>query len=170
MTSAVRLVRLCEIAGAHGLKGEVRIRSFTGDPLAIGDYGSLADESGRSFTILSAKPGPKGVIAQLAGVATREAAEALAGTALYVARDALPEAAEGEWYHADLIGLAAVGPDGLKIGTIVAVLNFGAGDLLEIGFEGTKQTQLLPFDENSVPEVDIAAGQIRINPPDGWLD
>ncbi len=170
MTSAVRPVRLCEIAGAHGLKGEVRIRSFTGDPLAIGDYGPLRDEAGRSYSVLSVKPGPKGVIAQLAGVATRETAEALAGTALYVPRDALPEAAEGEWYHADLIGLAAVGRDGQMIGTVIAVLNFGAGDLLEIGFAGTKQTQLLPFDEQNVPSVDIAAGHITINPPEGWLD
>ena len=100
---------------------------------------------------------PKGVVARIAGIADRNAAEALKGVELYVGRDRLPAAAEGEFYHADLIGLAAVDPAGKAIGEIVAVQNYGAGDLLEIRLAGSAKTELIPFTETAVPQIDIAA-------------
>ena len=111
----------------------------------------------RSFEIAIVRATPKGVVARLAGVADRNAAEALKGVELYVDRDRLPAAAEGEFYHADLIGLAAVDPAGKAIGEIVAVQNYGAGDLLEIRLAGSAKTELIPFTETAVPQIDIAA-------------
>ena len=107
----------------------------------------------------------KGVVARLKGIGDRTAAEALKGVELYVDRDRLPAAAEGEFYHADLIGLAAVDPEGRQIGEIVAVQNFGAGDLLEIRLAGSGKTELVPFTEATVPEVDIAAGRAMVAMP-----
>ncbi len=106
-----------------------------------------------------------GVVARLEGVSDRNAAEALKGVELYVDRDKLPAAAEGEFYHADLIGLAAVDPQGKRLGEIVAVQNYGAGDLLEIRLTGAGKTELVPFTEATVPEVDIAAGRVVVAMP-----
>ena len=151
-------ILLGRIAGAHGIRGEVIIHAFTEPAENVAAYGPLSDEAGvRTFTIESARATAKGVVARLAGVADRTAAEALRGVDLYVARDRLPAAAEGEYYHADLIGLAAVDRDGKRIGEIVAVHNFGAGDLLEVRLAGARQTELIPFTDAFVPEVDIAA-------------
>jgi 16S rRNA processing protein RimM len=108
----------------------------------------------------------KGVVARIEGVTDRNAAEALKGTELYVDRDRLPAATEGEFYHADLIGLDAVDPDGKAIGSIVAVQNFGAGDLLEVRLAGSTRTELVPFTEAAVPTVDMSAGRaVVILPP-----
>lgn len=155
-------ILLGRIAGAHGIRGEVLIKTFTAAPEAIAGY-ALGDAGGtRSFRITSARATPKGVVARLEGVADRNAAEALKGVELYVARSALPPAAEGEFYHADLVGLAAVDAAGTVLGTIVAVQNFGAGDLLEIRLAGTAKTELVPFTEALVPEVDIAARRVVV--------
>jgi 16S rRNA processing protein RimM len=132
-------------------------------PEDIGAYGPLSDETGsRRFTIERMRVTAKGVVARLADIDDRNAAEALKGTDLYVERDRLPPAAEGEFYHADLVGLAAVAADGSRIGEVVAVQNHGAGDLLEIRLAGSPGTELVPFTDAFVPEVDLAAGQVVV--------
>jgi len=159
-------VLLGRIVGAHGLRGEVAIHAYTATPADIGRYGPLYDKDGaRSFRIASARGTPKGVVARLDGVSDRNAAEALRGVELYVDRDKLPAAADGEFYHADLIGLSAVDPQGNRIGEIVSVQNYGAGDLLEIRSTGSGRTELVPFTEATVPEVDIAAGRVVVAMP-----
>ncbi|MGD9868212.1 MAG: ribosome maturation factor RimM [Hyphomicrobiales bacterium] len=162
-----RRVLLGRISGAHGIGGEVRIATFTGEPAAIGAYGPLEDEGGaRRFEFTSLRAGPRGVIARLKGVADRNAAEALAGTDLYVERGRLPDPGAGEFYLADLIGLTAVTGDGAAFGKVVAVQNFGAGDLLEIRPAPGGETVLLPFTDAAVPEVNIEAGWLRAVPPE----
>ena len=159
-------ILLGRIAGAHGIRGEVLIKTFTEAPENVGAYGPLSDESGtRIFKLKSARATPKGVVARLQGVDDRNGAEALKGIALYIERDRLPAAAEGEFYHADLIGLAAVDGDGKPIGEIVAVQNYGAGDLLEIRLAGSSKTELVPFTDAAVPEVDIAARRVVVVMP-----
>jgi 16S rRNA processing protein RimM len=149
---------LGRIAGAHGIRGEVLIHAYTAAPEDIGAYGALSDASGsRSFEVESARATPRGVVARLAGVGDRTAAEALKGVELYISRDRLPAAAEGEFYHADLIGLAVVDPAGNPFGQIVAVQNYGGGDLLEIRLAGSAKTELVLFTDANVPEVDLEA-------------
>jgi 16S rRNA processing protein RimM len=109
---------------------------------------------------------PKGIVARLRGVTTREAAEALTGTRLYVPRARLPERGQDEWYHADLIGLAARSKDGTPLGTVVAVVNFGAGDLIEIAPAESGANLLVPFTETNVPEIDLAARRLVLVPPE----
>jgi 16S rRNA processing protein RimM len=156
-------ILLGRIAGAHGIRGEVIIHAFTDPPENIAAYGLLSDEAGaRTFRIETARATTKGVVARLAGISDRTAAEALKGVALYVGRDRLPPAAEGEYYHADLIGMAAVDPGGRRIGEIIAVQNFGAGDLLEIRLAGRGRTELIPFTDAHVPEVDVAGKRVVV--------
>ena len=158
--------RICvaQIGAAHGIRGEVRLRSFTGDPMAITSYGPLESEDGtRRFEIEALRPSKDLFVARLAGVKDRNAAEALTNLKLYVSRDRLPPAAEGEFYHADLVGLAAVTPDGASLGTVTAVHNFGAGDVIEIKPE-SGETLLVPFTDTAVPEIDIAAGRMVVVP------
>lgn len=156
-------ILLGRIAGAHGIRGEVLIKTYTEAPENVGAYGPLSDESGtRTFNLKSARATPKGVVARLQGVDDRNAAEALKGIALYIERERLPAAADGEFYHADLIGLAAVDGDGKPLGEIVAVQNYGAGDLLEIRLAGSSRTELVPFTDAAVPEVDIAACRVVV--------
>ena len=151
-------VLLGRIAAAHGIRGEVMIHAYTEPPENIAAYGPLTDRSGaRVFYIEYRRVTAKGVVARLTGVSDRGAAEALKGTDLYVVRDRLPPAAEGEFYHWDLIGLAAVDAEGRLIGEIVAVQNYGAGDLLEVRLTGAATTQLIPFSDAFVPQVDLIA-------------
>jgi 16S rRNA processing protein RimM len=165
------LVLLGRIAGAHGIRGEVLIHTYTEAPENIGAYGSLSDASGsRQLTIKVVRVTPKGVIARVAGVADRDAAEALKGVELYVDRARLPAAAEGEYYHADLIGLTAVDAEARTIGRIVAVQNFGAGDLLEVRLTGSSKTELVPFRDAFVPEVDLAARRVVVLLPSSAPD
>jgi 16S rRNA processing protein RimM len=164
-------VLLGDIGAAQGLKGEVRIRSFTEDPTHIGAYGALEDETGaRSIEIESLRLGPKGVVARIKGVVTRNAAEALTGTKLYVPRSRLPEREEDEWYYADLVGLVALDTHGAALGTVVAVHNFGAGDLLEIRTEASGTNVLVPFTRATVPEIDIETGRLVLDPPEGLFE
>jgi len=165
-------ILLGRIAGAHGIRGEVLIKTFTAAPENIGAYGPLSDESGtRMFKVETARATPKGVVARIQDIADRNGAEALKGVMLYIERERLPAAAEGEFYHADLVGLQAVDGGGKAIGEIVAVQNFGAGDLLEIRLAGSSRTELVPFTDAAVPEVDIAARRIVVvlpsETPDG---
>jgi len=151
-------VLLGRIADAYGVHGEVLIHAYTSPPENIAAYGPLTDERGTAaFAIQSARVAAKGVVARLQGVRDRSAAEALKGVNLYVLRDRLPPAADGEFYHADLIGLAAVNAQGVRIGEVVAVQNYGAGDLLEVRLAGWDKTELVPFSDAFVPEVDLAA-------------
>jgi 16S rRNA processing protein RimM len=154
---------LGRIAGAHGIRGEVLIHAYTAAAEDIAAYGPLTDaRAERSFEIAIVRSTPRGVVARIAGTADRTAAEALAGVDLYVSRDRLPAPAEDEFYHADLIGLAAVDPAGSAIGEIVAVQNYGAGDLLEIRLAGASRTELVPFTETVVPEIDLAARRVVV--------
>ncbi|HEY4135947.1 MAG TPA: ribosome maturation factor RimM [Alphaproteobacteria bacterium] len=159
------------VAAAHGIKGEVKIKAFTADPASVGAYGPLLDETGkRSFKLSAVRVTNDGtVIARLDGVADRNAAEALRGLRFYALRAALPEAGEGEYYHHDLIGLKAVLASGEDFGTVVAVDNFGAGDVIEIK-PANGDSVVLPFTDAVVPEVDLSAGRIVVAPPDGLLD
>jgi 16S rRNA processing protein RimM len=164
------LLLLGEIGAAQGLKGEVRLRSYTEEPQAIARYGPLHDETGRAFEIESVRATPKALIARIKGVTTREAAEALNHTKLYVERARLPARQEEEWYHADLIGLAAVDRDGKTIGAVVAVHNFGAGDLIEVKPDAGDTTVLVPFTRETVPEVDVEGGRLVLTPPEGLFE
>jgi len=159
-------VLLGEIGAAQGLKGEVRLRSFTEAPADIASYGPLDDESGtRTIEIHSVRVMPKVLVARIKGVTTREQAEALTGTRLYLPRARLPERDADEWYHADLIGLTAVDGRGAAIGRVVAVHNFGAGDIVEVEPTGGGENLLVSFTETTVPEVDLAAGTLTLVPP-----
>ena len=172
MAESDKRLLLGHITGAHGVKGEVRIRTLTQEPDAIGAYGPLQDEAGtRSFRIVSLRTSKEGVVARIDGVASREEAQALKGTALYVARDALPDDAEDDsFYHADLVGLVAVSADGAALGQIVSVQNFGAGDLLELRPATGGETVLVPFTETIVPDIDFEAGWLLMLPPEGLLE
>lgn len=155
-------VQMAVIGAAHGIKGELRIKTFTGDPLALADYGPLFADDGRTFEIETIRPAGDMVVVRLKGVRDRSAAEALTGTALFVDRSALPDADEGEFYHADLVGLAVRDETGATIGKVTALQNYGGGDILEITHAGRKGV-LIPFTHAAVPEIDIAAGFVRID-------
>jgi len=164
---SARRVLLGTIAAAHGIRGEVMLRTYTSDPEAIADYGVLSDKAGKQiFKIKSVRATPKGVIARIDGVNDRNRAEALRGIDLYVDRERLPETDAQEYYHADLIGLEARDFAGAVVGEIVSVANFGAGDLLEIRKSGTKQTEYVAFSAANVPQINIAAGHLVVVMPD----
>ncbi|PWL19625.1 ribosome maturation factor RimM [Falsochrobactrum shanghaiense] len=158
-------IQLAVIGAAHGTRGEVRVKTFTGDPLAIGDYGLLYDGQGKSFEILEIRPAKNVVVVRFKGVNDRNAAEALNGTALFIDRSQLPdeELDEDEFFHADLIGLEARDADGNTYGVVSAVFDFGGGDLIELSDKG-KRPMLIPFSEAAVPEIDFEQGFIRIDP------
>ena len=162
--------RICvaQIGPAHGTRGEVRLKSFTTDPMAVKDYGALETEDGTAtFRIEALRPAKSHLVAQLAGVRDRTAAERLANVRLFVPRERLPAPETDEFYHADLIGLAAVATDGRALGTVVAIHDFGAGDILEVRPEGQRNTVMLPFTTTTVPVVDVAGHRIVIDPPEG---
>ena len=163
MASDKKLILLGHVAGAHGIRGEVVVKSYTGDPADIDAYGLLTDATGtKSYKLKVVRVMPKGVVVRVAGIADRNAAEALRGVALHAPRSALGDAEPGEYFYEDLIGLEAVDAAGLRFGTIKAVENFGAGDLLEIARDGTSKTEFVPFVEANVPDVDIAAGRVTV--------
>ncbi|MEE8516468.1 MAG: ribosome maturation factor RimM [Alphaproteobacteria bacterium] len=159
------------ITGAKGVKGQVRIKSFTEDPAKVAAYGPVSDEAGRRQMQLKVEEVSKATVtARIAGIDDRTAAEALKGCRLYVDRDRLPQPQEDEFYYCDLIGLDAILPDGEKLGPVCAVHNFGAGDVLEIDRMGDKGTVMVPFTRQVVPVIDFKARVVRIEPPEGLLD
>ncbi len=188
------LVCLARIVAAHGVRGEVVLKSYCERPENVAAYGPLFDETGeRVIEIVGLRLAKKGVVARLKGIEDRNAAEALKGLRLHVRRSVLPAPQADEWYHADLIGLEVVTPEGVRIGTLVAIHDFGAGDLLEIGLVGNRGTKgkagdkakgnagdkakgkagdksgdtvLVPFTRAHVPEVDPARGRVVVTAPE----
>jgi 16S rRNA processing protein RimM len=156
---------VARIGAAHGVRGAVRLWTFTEDPLAVRDYGPLMTKDGaRQFEVMHVREAKDHLVATLKGVATREEAERLNGLELYVPRDRLPDAEDGEYYHADLIGLAAVTTADQPIGKVIAIHNFGAGDIIEIA-PPQGATMLLPFTNAVVPTVDLTGGRVVIDLP-----
>lgn len=165
------LICLGAITGAQGVRGEVVIKSYTQQPEDIGSFGPLTDRDGRvSYEIKVVRSAKKGVIASVKGVNDRDAAARLRGVELYVSASLLPEPEEGEWYYSDLVGLEVRDPDGVVIGEIVSVQNFGAGDLIEIRQAGSDRTEFLPLHEDYVSEISVESGHVLIDPPDDFWD
>ena len=158
------------VTGAHGVRGAVRVKSFTAEPEAVAAYGPLEDERGERHFDLRIVGSAKGVlIGWLSGVEDRDRAEALRGLRLYLSRAALPPPGDEDYYHADLIGLDAVLVDGGPVGRVRAVHDFGAGDTLEIA-RPQGQPVMVPFTRAVVPIIDLMAGRLVIDPPPGLLD
>lgn len=155
------------LAGAFGVLGEVRLKSFCADPQAIADYVPLSTQDGRIFqqVILTGQTAGS-LVARLDGILTKEQAGALKGATLYAERSRLPALPDDEYYHADLIGLEVVDTGGAALGRVKDVLNHGAGDILEVARPGA-DTVLLPFTTAAVPTVDLGAGRIVADPPLG---
>lgn len=165
--------RIClgQITGAHGIRGEIRIRAHTEAPEDIIAYGPLESEAGdRRFALSKVRATKGGIIARVDGVGDRNQAEALKGALLYVDRDRLPDQEDGTWYHADLIGLVALDSQGSALGEVVAVQNYGAGDLLEVRPNDGGSTVLIPFTEEVVPDIDLANGRLIVMPPEGLFE
>lgn len=160
-------IRVARIGAAHGVRGEVRLWSFTVEPLAVANYGPLETEDGkRRFEIEALRPAKDHLVARFKGIGDRDAAEALRNIDLFVSRENLPPIEEADtFYHADLIGLDAITPDGTQIGTVHALHNFGAGDIIEIVPVGSGDPVLLPFTDAVVPKIDLAARQIVVVRP-----
>jgi len=157
---------VARIGAAHGVRGAVKLWTFTEDPLAVQTYGPLITKDGsRQFEVATAREAKGHLVATLKGVATREEAERLNGIELYVARDQLPATDDDEYYHADLIGLAAVTAGDAPLGRVIAIHNFGAGDIIEIA-PPHGPTLLLPFTNAVVPTVDLAGGRVVIELPE----
>jgi 16S rRNA processing protein RimM len=161
MTKPENLIQMAVIGAAHGIKGELRVKTFTGNPLALGDY-ALRARDGRIFEVADIRPAGNVVVVRFKGVADRNAAEALAGTELFIDRACLPEEDEDEFYHADLVGLAVKDETGAVVGKVAAVQNFGGGDILELTFNGRKGV-LIPFSKVAVPEISISGGYVRVD-------
>jgi 16S rRNA processing protein RimM len=156
---------VARIGAAHGVRGAVKLWTFTEDPLAVKHYGPLMTRDGaRQFEVMHVREARDHLVATLKGVASREDAERLNGLELYVPRDKLPETDEGEYYHADLIGLAAVNAANEPLGRVTAIHNFGAGDIIEIA-PAHGPTMMLPFTNAVVPTVDLAGGRVVIELP-----
>jgi 16S rRNA processing protein RimM len=156
---------VARIGAAHGVRGAVRLWTFTEDPLAVKDYGPLTTKDGaRQFEVTHAREAKDHLVVTLKGVASRDDAERLNGLELYIPRDRLPETDDGEYYHADLIGLAAVTTAEQPLGKVIAIHNFGAGDIIEIA-PPQGATMLLPFTNAVVPSVDLAGGRVVIELP-----
>ena len=155
------------IGAPHGVRGAVKLWTFTEDPFAVQAYGPLMTKDGaRRSKSATAREAKGHLVATLKGIATREDAERLNGLELYVAREKLPDTDEDEYYHADLIGLAAVNAAEEPLGRVTAIHNFGAGDIIEIA-PPYGATMLLPFTNAIVPTVDLAAGRVVIELPTG---
>lgn len=165
MTKLHNPILMATIGAAQGLRGEVRVRAYTADPLALGDYGNLHSKDGRLFEILEIREAKNVAIVRFRGINDRNAAEALNGLELFIERENLPddELDDDEFYYADLEGLEAVDEGGKSYGTVTGVFDFGAGDLLELKGPGRRPV-LIPFSEAAVLEIDLEGGRILIDP------
>jgi 16S rRNA processing protein RimM len=164
----VRLIALGVFGAPQGVRGEVRVKSYTRDPKAIAGYGALTDKRGGARFVLESVRLLKDdmLVARVAGVASREAAAALTGSELFARREQLPPPEEDEFYYDDLIGLAATTRDGVGLGRVAALSNYGAGDILEIMPEAGGEPLLLPFTKAVAVAIDFPGGRILIDPPD----
>lgn len=163
MTKPQKPVQMAMIGAPHGVRGELRVKSLTADPLALGDYGPLFAADGRRFTVAAIRPAKTVVVVRFKEIATREAAEAVIGTELFVDRSALPaELEEDEFYQTDLIGLAVRDETGRAIGKVTAVQNFGGGDIIEVATP-SRGSVMIPFTLAAVPEVSVTSGFIRVD-------
>ncbi len=170
MTSGAERVCLGVVTGARGLRGDVRIKTFTADPRDLASYGPVSDEDGRRRFEIRVVGTAKGqLVARIEGIGDRTAAEALKGEKLYVDRAVLPELEEEEYYHADLVGLTVELVTGEELGTVRAVHDFGAGDVLDVAGEG-KGSLMVPFTRDAVPTVDLEGGRVIVDPPPGLLE
>jgi 16S rRNA processing protein RimM len=162
-----RLILMGGFGAPQGVRGEIRVKSLTGEPSAIGAYGPLTNKGRtRVFAFESLRPLKDDMlVARVLGVSTREAAEALKGVEIFARRDQLPPPDEDEFYYEDLVGLEAVDVDGAQLGRVVSLMNHGAGDVLEIAPADGGETLLLPFTKSVAPHIDFAAGRIVIEPP-----
>jgi 16S rRNA processing protein RimM len=157
---------VARIGAAHGVRGAVKLWTFTEDPLAVQSYGPLMTKDGaRRFEVTHARAAKDHLVATFKGIESREDAEKLNGIELYIAREKLPATDDDEYYHADLIGLAAVNAANEPLGRVIAIHNFGAGDIIEIAPLKGAQTMLLPFTNAVVPTVDLAGGRVVIELP-----
>ena len=169
MTDAAdrKLVLVGRVSGGFGVRGELRLSTYTEDPLALLRYRDLKREDGSpALTLTTARAAKDGIVCRAEQVSTKEEADALRGLRLYVPRDVLPEPEEDEFYLADLVGLAALAPERETLGRVKAVHDFGAGDLLEVGAGQGRATFFLPFTHENVPEVDLAAGRLTAVRPE----
>ena len=162
----IREVLLGVVIGAQGLRGAMKVKAFTETPEKLGTYGSLHTRDGRMFVVVNVRAAKGVAVVQFESIASREAAEALKGVELYVARSALPAGEEHEYYHTDLVGLRAEDTEGRTIGKVIAVHNFGAGDVIEIEREDGQGTVLMPFTREIVPDIDLAQSRIVIAAPE----
>jgi 16S rRNA processing protein RimM len=167
LRAADRLILLGVFGAPQGVRGEVRVKSLTGEAGAIGAYGALTDKKGaRTFVFDSLRSLKDGMlVARVAGVSTREAAEALKGVEIFAHRDQLPPPNEDEFYYDDLVGLEAVDAAGAPLGRVISLMNHGAGDVLEIAPADGGETLLLPFTKSVAPRIDFDAGRIVVEPP-----
>lgn len=156
-------VQMAVIGAPHGVRGELRVKTYTGDPLALGDYGPLFTADGQQFDVIDIRPAKNVVVVRFRQVADRGAAEALNGVALFVDRSQLPDdLEEDEFYHADLIGLAVRDRDDTMLGRVIAFHDFGGGDIMEIE-RGEGGTMLIPFTKDAVPKVDLKGGAVTVD-------
>mgnify|MGYP003330119353 CR=1 FL=1 len=166
MTTESRLILVGQVGGGFGVRGEVRVTAFTADPLALTAYGPLLRADGTvALTLTSTRPDKNGVVGRAKEIATKEQADALRGLKLHVPRDRFPDPDEDEFYLADLEGLRAETATGEVIGRVVAVRNFGAGDILEIAPANGGETLMYPFTKAVAPIIDVAGGRIVVEPP-----
>jgi len=164
------LLPIGAILGPQGLKGQFKVKPFTAAPHALAAYGPVSLEDGRQLTLEVTAVNAKGVaIVRAKGITSREAAESLRGMALHIDRSCLPEPAEDEIYHADLLGAMLLRPDGTQIGKIIAIHNFGAGDIVEVKLAG-RTSVMLPFGRDRVTAIDLAADKVWLDVPYGLLD
>ena len=157
-------IRVARIGAAHGVRGEVKLWSFTQDPIVVASYGPLETEDGaQRFEIEALRPAKDHFVARIAGIGDRDAAAKLCNVDLFVPRERLPPIEEDDtYYHADLIGMAAVTPEGVALGNVSALHNFGAGDLIEIATTAGGEPLLLPFTKTVMPVIDMAARKIVV--------
>lgn len=163
-----KMILMARIGAAHGIRGEVRVKSFGDDPLSFTDYGALTTKDGRSFEVLRARVQKTVVVTQFEGVSDRNHAEELNGVDLYISRDQLPETEEDEFYYSDLVGVDVVTAGGEALGKVAAVQDFGAGDLLEVR-PARGKTFYIPFTRDFVPEVDLDARSVTVDLPEDYF-